>query len=151
MGLLLTHFGFTEGWGMSVMDLLLVNSRFIPTSKHFLSRHRLQCVRDWTVTSQRLSQRPNSVSWNQTIGDYMDCDVIYAIWRLKSLATRFVLNSFLKLAAKNTTKICIAGSLCDGIHRWQVDSPHKGASHAEDMSLLWHHHEFIIRSVYCRC
>ena len=27
-----------------------------------------------------------------------------------------------------------------GIHRWTVNSPHKGASNAENVSIWWHHH-----------
>ena len=41
--------------------------------------------------------------------------------------------------SENISKLGVIG-LLRGIHRWPVDSPHKGPSNAENASIRWHHH-----------
>ena len=36
-----------------------------------------------------------------------------------------------------------------GMHRWAVDSPHKGSSNAENVSLWWRYHVYEIISANC--
>ena len=48
------------------------------------------------------------------------------------------LNPLFRHRSKNTSKHCVAG-LCEGIHRWPVDSPQR-VSNAENASIWWHHH-----------
>ena len=46
-------------------------------------------------------------------------------WRLKSLASRLFTQPFVRRRSKKTSRLRVSG-LCVGIHRWPVNSPHKG-------------------------
>ena len=47
-------------------------------------------------------------------------------WRLKSPASRLFIQPFTQAQMKKTLKLCVTGLCMRGIHRWLVNSPHKG-------------------------
>ena len=49
-----------------------------------------------------------------------------------------LLNRLFRRRSKKTSKLRVTG-LCAGIHLWPVNSPHKRASNAEDVSIWWRH------------
>ena len=61
-------------------------------------------------------------------------DVILNHWRLDGL-----LNRLFRRKSKKTSKFLATG-LCEGIHWWPVDPPHKGPVTCKIFSIWWRHH-----------
>ena len=61
-------------------------------------------------------------------------------WRLKSPASRLLLNCFFRRRSKKTSKLCVTG-LCAGNSPGTGEFPAQMASNAENVSIWWRHHE----------
>ena len=66
----------------------------------------------------------DDVTWRHVIGPNYS-DISWVSWRLKSMATRLFIQHMFSLWQKKYQSLCY-WSFVRGIHRWSVDSPHKG-------------------------